>query len=372
MPTENELLRLALLAYEAAAEPSLWPRFLERCNEAIYADITLLQVHDLRIRTSTIVAGFGISSPFTQSYNEHYSKLNVWRDGGRGLYVPGAVNLDQEQCPRLVFERSEFYNDYLRRMDAAYSIGAVIARHGSRAPTLTGLRGRRKGEFGEAERKVAQFLLPHLARAWAVHEKLELLAAGESVLDTLPLGIVFFEAGGAAVYSNRRAEEIFRSDDGLAIRDGLITANDRTAAAQLRQALNDALAPTRSPVREGVAIPRPSGRRAYQVVLAPICSRFRQFAGVSAPRAVAFVTDPERPGPAKTEILVQIFGLTPKEAQITEKLSNGKSVEQAAEEMDITYQTARTHLRRIFDKTGTSRQSELLLLIARLPGGVAA
>ena len=32
-----------------------------------------------------------------------------------------------------------------------------------------------------------------------------------------------------------------------------------------------------------------------------------------------------------------------------------------------TYETARTHLRRIFSKTGTSRQAELILLIARHP-----
>jgi DNA-binding CsgD family transcriptional regulator len=367
--TETDLLRLALLTYEAATEPALWPRFLELYNDAISSDMTLLQVHDLGLHKSNILCAFGISSPLSQVYNEHYSKLNVWRDGGRALYVAGAVNLDPEMCSRSLFERSEFYNEYLRRMDGTYCLGAVIARHQNQAPTLTALRGRQKGEFGEDERKVAKFLLPHLARAWTVYEKLELLAAGESVLDRLSLGIVFLVAGGVAVYSNRRAEEIFCTDDGLSMRNSRLSAWDRGADGQLRQAVSCALSPDRPVGPRAVGVPRASGRRAYQVVVAPIRARLRQFTGASAPRAVALLTDPERPEPAKSELLIELYGLTPKEAKMTIELSEAKSVEQAADEMGITYQTARTHLRRIFSKTETSRQSELLLLIARLPGG---
>src|ERR1700693_4299609 len=50
--------------------------------------------------------------------------------------------------------------------------------------------------------------LPHLSRAWTVLQRLELLAAGESVLDTLPTGVVFLMAGGRAIYWNRAADEI--------------------------------------------------------------------------------------------------------------------------------------------------------------------
>jgi DNA-binding CsgD family transcriptional regulator len=366
--TEADLLRLALLTYEAATEPALWPRFLALCNDAISSDITLLQIHDLGLHKSNILSSFGISSPLSQAYNEYYSRLNIWRDGGRALYAAGAVNLDPEMCSRSLFERSEFYNEYLRRMDGTYCLGAVIARRQNQAPTLTALRGRQKGEFGEDERKVAKFLLPHLARAWTVHEKLELLAAGESIVDRLSLGIVFLKPGGVAVYSNRFAEEIFRSDDGLSMRNARLVAWDRAADGQLHQAVCCAVSPDRPVGPQGVGVPRASGRRAYQVVVAPIRARFRQFTGTPAPAAVALIRDPERPEPAKRELLIQLFGLTSKEAEMTIELSEAKSVEQAANEMGITYQTARTHLRRIFSKTETSRQSELLLLIARLPG----
>jgi DNA-binding CsgD family transcriptional regulator len=118
-----------------------------------------------------------------------------------------------------------------------------------------------------------------------------------------------------------------------------------------------------------VAVPRPSLRRSYQIVAAPLRGRFRQFAGMAAPLAVVFIADPERQKSAGADLLIQLYGLTPKEAALAARLSEGKSIEQAAEEMGMKYQTARTHLRHIFSKTETSRQTELLLLISRLPDG---
>jgi DNA-binding CsgD family transcriptional regulator len=360
------------MAYEAATEPGLWPGFMKHFAEAVSADTTVLQIHDLGRHASFILSGFGINSLSTQSYNEHYSKLNIWRERGCALYAAGRVNLSEEQCPRPVLERSEFYNDYLLRIGGIYSMGAVIARQEDQAPTLTALRGRRKHQFGEPEREVAQFLLPHLSRAWSVLQRLELLAAGESILDTLPLGVVFLAAGGIAIYCNHAADEIFRGNDGLSLRNGALSALDRLADAQLRKAVDHALSPCRPLGPAAVLIPRTSLRRAYQVAAAPLLNRFQQFAGMRMPVAVVLITDPEQQQPASVDLLIQMYKLTPKEAVIAAKLSQGKSVEQAAEELANTYETARTHLRRIFSKTETSRQTELLLLMARLPQPIAA
>jgi DNA-binding CsgD family transcriptional regulator len=83
--------------------------------------------------------------------------------------------------------------------------------------------------------------------------------------------------------------------------------------------------------------------------------------------AVVFITNLDSYCSPGLELLMQIFELTRKEAEVAVKLSEGKSVEQTAQELAIAYETARTHLRRIFSKTGTSRQTELLLLLAHLP-----
>jgi DNA-binding CsgD family transcriptional regulator len=364
---ETELLRLALAAYETAAEPELWPAFLKRYAEATAADASFLQIHDLAARASVILSGFGLTSSLKGSYNEYYSRINIWRDRGRAYYAPGRVILDQEQCPRSDLERSEFYNDCLKPSGVVYSMAAVIARAGARAPTLSCLRSPGKHPFDETEREVARFLLPHVRRAWTIAERLDLLAAGESVLDTLPLGAIFLAYDGAAIYCNRSAEEMFETNDGLCLRNGVLTAQEKRAEIQLRKAIDSALALCERPRPAAVSVPRPSLRRDYQVVTAPLLGQFRQFIGLPRPMVLVLITDPERQATANAELLMQMFKLTPKEAAMAAKLSEGKSVEQAAGELSITYETARTHLRRIFSKTGASRQAELLLLIARLP-----
>jgi len=278
--------------------------------------------------------------------------------------------LSEELCPTALLERSEFYNDYLRPLDGVCCMGAVVDVLENLAPTLTVLRGRRKPKFGEPERQIAGFLLPHLRRAWTVLQRLELLAAGESVLDALPLGVVFLAASGMAVYYNHAADEIFRAVDGLSLRNGTLGAADRMADANLRKAVDHAVSPDRPLGPAAVQIPRTSLQRAYQVVAAPLRGRFRQFAGLPTPVAVVLITDPERRKPANQDLLIQMYSLTPKEAAIAAKLSLGETVEPAAEELAIRYETARTHLRHIFSKTGTSRQTELLLLIARLPPAI--
>jgi DNA-binding CsgD family transcriptional regulator len=57
------------------------------------------------------------------------------------------------------------------------------------------------------------------------------------------------------------------------------------------------------------------------------------------------------------------FGLTPAEARLALHLVVGESLRSAAVKLSITYETARTHLKNIFGKTGTRRQAELVIAI---------
>jgi DNA-binding CsgD family transcriptional regulator len=67
------------------------------------------------------------------------------------------------------------------------------------------------------------------------------------------------------------------------------------------------------------------------------------------------------------------FGLTPAEARLALHLVAGETLRSAEVKLSITYETARTHLKNIFNKTGTCRQAELLVVIlTALPGCVAA
>ncbi len=369
--TETEILQLARMAYEAASEPEIWPRFLERYTEALAADFAVLQIHDLGRHRSKVIAGFGISSPFAQSYNDYYSKLNPWRERGGTYFAAGRVNLSEELFPRSALERSEFYNDYMRHIDGGYGLSVILTREGQCAPTLSAQR-ETAGPFSEDQRAmVARLLQPSLSRAWITYRRLEILTAGETVLDTLAWGVVFLDSGGRVIYSNRAAEETFRAGDGLSLKNGELSAADSETDARLRKAINDLVTCCATPGPFAISVPRPSLRRDYQIVTAPVRSRFRQFVATPLPFTVLLITDPERQRSGSLDSLARLYELTPKEAMLSGRLAEGKSVRQAAEELSISYETARTHLRRIFNKTGTSRQAELVRLIEQLPADPA-
>src|SRR5262245_54759820 len=71
------------------------------------------------------------------------------------------------------------------------------------------------------------------------------------------------------------------------------------------------------------------------------------------------------------DLLRSHFGLTPAEARLTLHLVAGETLRSAEAKLGITYETARTHLKNIFGKTGTCRQAELVVvLVTALPGCV--
>jgi len=116
-----------------------------------------------------------------------------------------------------------------------------------------------------------------------------------------------------------------------------------------------------------MSVPRTSGKRAFQVLTAPLRHHVSTFAGERAPKVIALVIDPENERALLPAIVAALYELTPREAELACALTSGMTLEQAAEQLGMTYETARSHLRRIFDKTETTRQSELIVLLARLP-----
>jgi DNA-binding CsgD family transcriptional regulator len=57
------------------------------------------------------------------------------------------------------------------------------------------------------------------------------------------------------------------------------------------------------------------------------------------------------------------YGCTPREAALAHTLAQGRTLAEAAGALGISVHTARTHLKRVFRKTGTRRQAELLRLV---------
>lgn len=66
-------------------------------------------------------------------------------------------------------------------------------------------------------------------------------------------------------------------------------------------------------------------------------------------------------------IVAGVFGLTPAEARVAVAIAGGGTIEEAAAKHSVSVNTIRTQLRGVFEKTGTTRQVELVGLLASLP-----
>jgi DNA-binding CsgD family transcriptional regulator len=86
--------------------------------------------------------------------------------------------------------------------------------------------------------------------------------------------------------------------------------------------------------------------------------------GASAPGAVRLAVE-HLPEADPAEALAQRYRLTPRETEIAIGLGTGSTLPEAAAALGIGLTTARTHLVRLFDKTGTRSQLALALLVAR-------
>ena len=112
-------------------------------------------------------------------------------------------------------------------------------------------------------------------------------------------------------------------------------------------------------------VPRPSRKKPYRLMLMPAQTAGVVSLGVSQPAVTVVIIDSESQPQPDLAVLRELFSLTPAEARITAKLVLGRSVEEIADEADISVETVRTHVKRVLSKTETSRQAELISLVLR-------
>ncbi len=76
---------------------------------------------------------------------------------------------------------------------------------------------------------------------------------------------------------------------------------------------------------------------------------------------------PQKKQPRLEDVLNQVYNLTPAESRVVSKLLEDPDVDSAAKELHVSVSTIRTHLKHIYRKTQTNRQSALFHKIVTGP-----
>lgn len=88
--------------------------------------------------------------------------------------------------------------------------------------------------------------------------------------------------------------------------------------------------------------------------------------------AAVFVQDPADEAPPLTQAFATLYGLSAAEERVLEQIVKGQTPQEAADELGVGFATVKTHLLKIFVKTNTGRQVELVHLFERLKSPVRA
>jgi DNA-binding CsgD family transcriptional regulator len=188
-----------------------------------------------------------------------------------------------------------------------------------------------------------------------------------TVLDLLPIGVIILDRLNRPAIVNEYAREVFQP---------------RGAACALMALMQHRLEPDlcRNPKAKlprglGASISRWMGNCGWLISVPRSCSPhplsalvFALPAGPADDRPddlahVVFLSDPDREIAINRARLRELYGLTPAEARLAGLLAEGRVLKSAAAELGITLQTARTHLKRIFGKTGAANQAQLVRLL---------
>ena len=94
-------------------------------------------------------------------------------------------------------------------------------------------------------------------------------------------------------------------------------------------------------------------------------SNVRAGATRPTPALVAYVHADKSSSADRVEQLGQMFDLIPCEARLALALSRGMSIAEAAVELGLTLESARTYSKRIYAKTGARGQADLVRFIHR-------
>jgi len=374
--TSARLLEVIDLAYQAATNPALWAPTLEGAADMMGGSAASLMWSE-RGRGDGGIAVRGDPDAM-RLYYEHFEAINPIQIGFdrmrcNGVAAARPVMTDRDCVERDELVTGEYFNDFMRRYDLGSVMlitGASFVLDGS-APAFNVYRPVGTEEFGPAELEIANVLHKPLQRAYQMSRRLareqrlsESLGEFVQQLD----GAVFVVADdGRIAYVNTAGETMLALRDGLFCDRGRLRASASDAQRRLAALLSAATAPEPERRRGGsLALPRPSERRSLALLGTPTRGGPDPFCG--HPLVLLSVIDPELGGAVPEERLRTYFGFSPAEAHVAAELVTGYDPREIADRLGRSIHTVRVQISRILEKTGTSRQSELVALMMRTLG----
>lgn len=360
--------------YESVLEPQRLDAAMERVAGWLGMDCShLIGWDSARFVPRMAVVTQDTVDHVSPEYVEYYSHIDPRRARMAGVPL-GEVLMCQQTFDDTFVGRNEFFQDFLIPRGRRYTMGAHLHRDAEMDFYITFYHRVGREPFSDDQLLRARHMVPHLQRLTRLLRTTDRWRAaarqGELALDALDQGVLLLDARGEVLFSNQRAQSLLRAQDCLGLKKGCLHA--LSVAGQLL------LGATMARVMQ-TGVPeslRLFGTSASADVPAPHCltlTRLARDAHLPAhalharAELLVLVSVPQAQRSVTAHQLMQLFSLTSAEARLAHALARGWSVDEYAKVQGLGMPTVRTQVRAVLDKTGTTRQQDLVRMLALLP-----
>ncbi len=369
MGHEAQLFELIGEIYDAALDLTLWRDVVGKAGRFVGGQAAAIFSKSPIAGTGNVYYDSGIDPYYRDLYFEKYVKLDPSTTGHYFADI-GQPIATADLMPYDEFLETQFYKEWVQPQGLVDFVSAVLDKSASSAALFGVFRSERDGVVDDEARRRMRLIVPHIRRAVLVGRLIDLKSAEAATfadtLDGLSAGICLIDASGRIVHANAACHVILDAGDPFCVTGGRLVARD-AEVDQTLQALFAAAGDGDVAIgTQGIALPLTGqdGARYIAHVL-PLTSGARRLTGFAYTAVAAvFIRKAALESPAPPEVIARTYKLTPTELRVLLAIVEVGGVPEVATALGVAETTIKTHLGRLFVKTGAARQADLVKIVA--------
>ena len=355
--------------YDATLDQLLWQNVLERAALFVGGVGAALFSKDAAAQLGDVHYDVGIDQYYRQLYFDKYVTLDPATTGQffAEIEEPFAT---ADLMPYEEFTETRFYQEWVRPQGLVDFLTAILDKSATSVAMFGVFRHERNGVVDDEARRRMRLIVPHIRRAVLIGRMFDLKAAEAATfadtLDGLSAGMCLVDAEGRIVHANAAGHAILAAGDILYAVSGRLAACDAQINQTLREVFAAAGQGDAALGTKGIAVPL-TGRdgERYVAHALPLTSGARRRAGIAYTAVAAlFVRKAALAMSSRSEVIGKAFKLTPTELRVLLAIVEVGGVPEVTAALGVADTTVRTHVSRLFEKTGATRQADLVKLVA--------
>lgn len=370
---DKKLLKILDVLYDTAIERDSWRHVMEALAAPLDGVTGHLMTWDKNSGLIPHYEVFGIDDTAMESYASHWV-LEDMRAPFLQAHPEIITYSDDMYINYQDLQQKAFFNEWEHRLTPQrYVVGHRVYQAENREILVSLGFDSDRGGIREKATELFTSLDSHFRRAVEIHQLFGRHLVDQTpelrILDNLNFGVVFLDELGRPGFYNRVAEQISERGDGLRLASNGLRAADGQSHSSLEsiiRACRRNLAPGETPAGGWVSIARQDSGPDYAVLAIPM-PEANDLHLFSNPRVLVLISDPGQGREDLGGALKNLYGLTNGEVHVCLSLAAGHDTKGIADELAVSRDAVRFHLKNIFSKTGVKRQGELIRLILSLP-----